>query len=673
MSEPHPHEDERPDTADALGPAESAASIRAALERESASAEHLRRLTQHQRAELDRRSVRAVLSVGRRAHKLRGYARDRLGDAREAAAVAALSVAALPVRSRLDIRREHLERALAALPPAPRPEHTCSLIVVADGDVATIPATDDPPVDVNLLLLRPGLHPPAGYDGRVVRASHKSDANAVNDATAHAAGELVALVRSTSEPLDPAWLRRLTAAVSGDVVAAVPMLVHPERPVWGATPHDLCIRALGFEVTDHDELPEIRAVLAGEVPDPAAPTSDVDAGCASAVVVRRDVLANLGGLRDVDDLDTAVVELCGRIRASGGRVVAVPASVVVDHRPVTTLQSLAHPIEPAHRSRLALAARRYVPLRLGDGGRPVSLRIRLTIAAPAARTAHRWGDWHLAESFARALRRQGHAVDIHTLGEADPSPVDVHIVLRGTTPVPRRGEAKRILWLISHPEAVTAEECDDADLVLVASEHFAEALRARTRTPVEVFLQATDHHRFHPVHPDNAHAHAVAAVAVNRHGARPSVRYAIDAGLRPAVYGSGWRGVIPSQLIVAEFVPNHRLPVIYSSVGVLLNDHWDTMKAWGFVSNRVFDGLACGTPIVSDDLPELHGLFGESVQTFRDAHDLADAVEQALADPVKARRLAEEGRQLVLAHHTFDHRALELLDLLRRHELIHHH
>jgi len=85
---------------------------------------------------------------------------------------------------------------------------------------------------------------------------------------------------------------------------------------------------------------------------------------------------------------------------------------------------------------------------------------------------------------------------------------------------------------------------------------------------------------------------------VNRHGARPSVRYAIEAGLRPAVYGSGWEGVIPSQLIVAEFVPNHHLPVIYSSVGVLLNDHWDTMKAWGFVSNRIFDGLACATPIV---------------------------------------------------------------------------
>jgi glycosyltransferase involved in cell wall biosynthesis len=674
MSEPQPHADERPEASDGLGPTESAASIRAALERESANADHLRRLTQHQRAELDRRSVRVVLSIGRRVHRLRSYARTRVEDARDAASVAALSAAALPVRTRLGVRRAQLAEAVAGLAEPPPLGRTCSLVVVADGSVPTVPYSDDEPLDVTLLLLRSGLHPPRGFGGRVVRASHKADATAVNDAVAAAAGELIAIVRSTTEPLEAGWLRRLAAAVGDDVVAAVPMLLHPSRGAWGATPHDLCVRSLGFEVTDDDELPDIKARLAGEEPDPTAPVRPVDAGSASAVLVRRDVYRSLGGLRDMDDLDSAVVELCGRIRASGGQVAGVPGAVLFDERPVASLQALAHPIEPAERSRMALTARRYHPLRVGgDGGRPVSLRIRLTISAPVARTAHRWGDWHLAESFARSLRRQGHAVDIHTLGEVGPQPVDLHIVLRGTAPVPRRGEAKRVLWLISHPEGVTLEECDDADLVLVASENFAESLRHRTSTPVEVFLQATDHHRFQPVRPDNAHAHAVAAVAVNRHGARPSVRYAIDAGLRPAVYGSGWQGVIPSQLIVAEFVPNHHLPVIYSSVGVLLNDHWDTMKAWGFVSNRIFDGLACATPIVSDDLPELHGLFGESLQTFGDADDLAVAVERALEDPVKARRLAEEGRQIVLAHHTFDHRASELLEILQRHELVHPH
>jgi spore maturation protein CgeB len=156
---------------------------------------------------------------------------------------------------------------------------------------------------------------------------------------------------------------------------------------------------------------------------------------------------------------------------------------------------------------------------------------------------------------------------------------------------------------------------------------------------------------------------------MTRHVFRPVVASAIEAGLRPAIYGGGWHEFVDDELVVAEFVRNEDLPVVYSSVGVLLNDHWDTMQAWGFVSNRLFDALACGTPIVSDHLPELEDLFGDAVATYTDASSLGRAVERALDDPVAARRRADAGRDEVLAHHTFDHRASELLAALARHGL----
>jgi spore maturation protein CgeB len=108
---------------------------------------------------------------------------------------------------------------------------------------------------------------------------------------------------------------------------------------------------------------------------------------------------------------------------------------------------------------------------------------------------------------------------------------------------------------------------------------------------------------------------------------------------------------------------------VYSSVGVLLNDHWQTMRDWGFVSNRLFDALACGTPVISDDLLELDELFGGAVVEYHDAGELRELVEAALADPVAARDRAARGRDLVREHHTFEHRARELLDALRRHDL----
>ena len=122
-----------------------------------------------------------------------------------------------------------------------------------------------------------------------------------------------------------------------------------------------------------------------------------------------------------------------------------------------------------------------------------------------------------------------------------------------------------MLWIISHPETVEAAECDEADLVLVASERFAAHLRTRTTTPVEVLLQATDPVRFRPVPPTGPAARRVVVVAKTRDVQRPIVTDAIAAGIRPAIYGTGWQGLVDPSLVVADYVANSGL-----AVGVLL-------------------------------------------------------------------------------------------------------
>ena len=302
-----------------------------------------------------------------------------------------------------------------------------------------------------------------------------------------------------------------------------------------------------------------------------------------------------------------------------------------------------------------------------------ALRIAFTVAAPSAKVAPRWGDWHLARAFARSLRKLGHVVQVHALDHADDLAVrscDIHVVVRGLHPVRRTPGQSHVLWVISHPESVTNEECDDADLVLVASNRFADELRARTRTPVEVMLQATDTERFRPVPADPEHAHDVAVVAKSRDVFRWAVAAAVAEGLRPAIYGSGWEPFVDRELLVRDYVANDELPVVYSSVGVLLNDQWDTMQTWGFVSNRVFDALACETPVISEDLPEIAELFDGAVLTFRDPPELRALADAVLADRPAARARAAHGRALIEARHTFDHRAAQLVDALERHHLM---
>ena len=221
---------------------------------------------------------------------------------------------------------------------------------------------------------------------------------------------------------------------------------------------------------------------------------------------------------------------------------------------------------------------------------------------------------------------------------------DVHVVLRGLRPVRRTDGQRHVLWIISHPETIDDDELDEADLVLVASSTFAAHLRARTSTTVEVLLQATDPLRFRPMPVDPAHRHDVTIVAKTRDVLRPGVAAALEAGLRPRIYGGGWHGLVDEELIVADHIPNDQLPVVYSSAGVVLNDHWETMRAWGFASNRLYDVLACGTPVVSDPVAGLDELFDGAVVQCATPDELGAAVRAALDDPdARGRALGPAG------------------------------
>jgi hypothetical protein len=239
-------------------------------------------------------------------------------------------------------------------------------------------------------------------------------------------------------------------------------------------------------------------------------------------------------------------------------------------------------------------------------------------------------------------------------------------VLRGLQPVPRSAGQRHVLWIISHPESIEDPELDAADLVLVASPRFAEHLRGRTTTPVEVLLQATDPHRFFPRPVDPAFTHPVTVVAKTRGVLRPIVADAIAVGLRPAIYGGGWTELVDPTLVVAGHLDNEVVPIVYSSAGVVLNDHWASMRRWGFVSNRLFDVLACGAPVISDPVPGLAALFHGAVLEYHTPGELRMLVDQVLADPEPARSRAGAGRAIVVGAHTFDHRAEALLRAVAR-------
>ncbi|WP_370248402.1 glycosyltransferase [Nocardioides sp.] len=289
------------------------------------------------------------------------------------------------------------------------------------------------------------------------------------------------------------------------------------------------------------------------------------------------------------------------------------------------------------------------PLVAGGG----ALRWSIDIAAHAKPAGRTWGDWHFARSLGRALAGLGDQVVIdHTDTRDRPgraAQTDVVLVIRGLDRVAPLPGTANLVWVISHPDDVTAEELAGFDAAFAASPTWAAAHGA---TPL---LQCTDATRFRPDVAPRTLGPGALFVGHARGGMRPVVAAAREAGVPLTVVGTGWEELgVPA---AASYLPNEDLPGAYAGAPVVLNDHHADMAAAGFVSNRVFDVLACGGRLLTDPVAGLADADPALAQvpTWTGPDDLAAAV----ADP--ARWPDDDARRAlarhVVAEHSFDARA----------------
>lgn len=286
-------------------------------------------------------------------------------------------------------------------------------------------------------------------------------------------------------------------------------------------------------------------------------------------------------------------------------------------------------------------------------------RIGIKIPAPYDQREE-WGDYHYAVSLQRQWQAMGHRVQIDFAGEWEKRPPEedeVVVVLRGLARYLPKPQHLNIMWNISHPDQVPYWEYQQFDMVFVASLSYAAFLRTVIATPVASLLQCTDTARFHPRTAQEQVKHDVLFVGNSRNEYRPIVRWALETGADLAVYGTRWEPYIPARYIRGQNVDNATLGAYYAGARVVLNDHWASMREFGFVSNRVFDVLACGGNLISDPCPSLHLLFGEAVREVADAADM----QAALTAHPPLHSLAGH----VQERHSFARRGAALLEMTR--------
>lgn len=418
----------------------------------------------------------------------------------------------------------------------------------------------------------------------------------------------------------------------------------------------------------------------------------VTAASAAALAMSAADFVDAGGFDPLWRNDLFGGELSLRVvRRTGGTVACVPDSEVAWRRdpsdkPQPAALTRLRENDRLNRDRWAESRRQHRPLEevlpdyqlLGFGrqgnasavpapvlahARPTRpLRWAIKIGAPTVERRTNWGDWHFAESLRDSLERLGHEVTIDCREEWYRHSAhldDVVLQVRGVAPYEVSPGQTNLMWVISHPDQVSAAELLEYDHVFGASPRWCETMTERVGRPVEPLLQCTDHRRFFPVAPDPRRTHDVLAVA-NARGVRPSVAAALEAGIVPSVYGLRWDGLLPEGAWRGSYVPNAELPSVYTAAGVVLNDHWDDMRELGILSNRLFDLAACDARVVSDWLPEIEQVFGDVVTTYGNDRNMSEAIKMQLQESSERAVARRELGERVRREHTFDARARRL-------------
>jgi GT2 family glycosyltransferase/spore maturation protein CgeB len=291
-------------------------------------------------------------------------------------------------------------------------------------------------------------------------------------------------------------------------------------------------------------------------------------------------------------------------------------------------------------------------------------RFAIKIGAPSQKVQNEWGDYHFAIGIKRALEMAGHTVRVDCL-DAWNCPAatgdDVVIVLRGLSIYAPKSHQINLMWNISHPDRISPAEYNSYDHVFVASDLLAWDLQRMLKVPVSALLQCTDPELFNLNVQVLQNASQVLFVGNSRNEFRPIVADAFNSGLPLEVYGSRWESFLPSATIKGQYVPNNTLASHYRSAGVLLNDHWADMRQSGFISNRLFDAVACGARIVSDEVPGMQTLFRGVVRTYQCAEDLPRAVQSFAAETAEEVEARRNMAQVVASEHSFTQRVHTIL------------
>jgi hypothetical protein len=290
------------------------------------------------------------------------------------------------------------------------------------------------------------------------------------------------------------------------------------------------------------------------------------------------------------------------------------------------------------------------------------LHFAIKTSVPKRKQQAIWGDHYFAVGLQSALLRLGHKATIRAMDgwSAQGRQDEIDIVISGRSPHPKRAGHLTLQWMISFPDAA------DADHYFCASDAVLARLAAeRPTVGRSLLLQAFDADVM-AVPEQDSPRQGVLFVGIWRDWGREIVDFAIASGCDLKIWGEGWTKIDAQDKVCGKRIANADLGQHYAAAEVVLNDHTPLMKEHGFVSNRIFDALASGAPIISDDIPGLPAAFAPFVERVSSTEEFTAALARIREEPENKKKERHAFALKMREQHSFDARAKEILNVINQ-------
>ncbi len=294
------------------------------------------------------------------------------------------------------------------------------------------------------------------------------------------------------------------------------------------------------------------------------------------------------------------------------------------------------------------------------------LNVAVKICTPS-REESLWGDTWFGYGLAKALFKAGHNGEVHFRNEWDRPDRDIHVVIhvKGLTQYTPKPHCLNATWIISHPELHSPEQLNQFDVVFCASRKYCEYVAPKIRVPCFHLPQATDDEIFRPLDPSPAKDIEVLFVGNNygQQRRRPIINDLLVAGgdYDLWVIGLGWRGYIDQKYLKADHLHPQELPTLYSRAKIVLNDHHETMRQWGFINDRTYNLAAVKAFQICTCVEGLDDL---GVVTYRSPEDLRRKLDYYLQHHRERERMADIAHERC-RRFTFTHAAKAILGVIQ--------